>query len=225
MATLIIDALATSITYDPKTKRYRYKGSNKRGEPITGSFVSRAEVIKLQKQYLQEVTNKFIALAPRIKAGEIGVYKESAELLKKIHVSNAIIAANGIDNLTNSQLGVIGNTLKQQYYAGKDKATGKPFGLKHLFKDVQNDPNYSIDKLGQRLEMYALSGEISGSQVKQSMALQQGLTEMRRILGEAEHCPDCLNYSSLGWQPIGSLPYPKTECRCRSNCKCSIEYR
>lgn len=220
---LIIDALANNIYYDYQSKRYRYKGENKPGEPITGSFVSRGNVIKLQRDYLEKSIKQFVELTPRIKAGEIGVYKDAGELLKRIHVSHAIIEAGGIDKLTNSDLGTIGNILKQQYYAGKGK-DGKPFGLKHMFKDVQLDPSYSEAKIEQRLKMYALSGEISGSIIKQNKAASEGKTYMKRILGNAEHCPDCINYASLGWQLTGTLPMPKVACRCGSNCKCSVIY-
>lgn len=225
-APLIFDSLADNITYDVETKRYRYKGNNKPGEPITGSFVSRDSVLKLQKDYLDKVTQKFIDLAPKIKAGEIGAYKEAAELLKRIHVSQGIIAANGIDNLTNSQLGTIGGILKQQYNAGKDPVTGKPYGLKRLFKEIQLDPNYSEAKLKQRLQLYAQSGEITRETVRQSIQAQKGLTEMKRVLGVTDnHCPECVEYASREWTIIGGLPLPKTRCSCRANCLCSIIYR
>lgn len=221
---LIFDALADNIYYDYQTKRYRYKGNNKPGEPITGSFISRENVLKLQREYLENNIKKFVALAPRIKSGEIGVYKDAGELLKRIHISHAIIEAGGIERLTNSDLGSIGSILKSQYYAGKG-VDGKPFGLKHMFREVQTSLDYDVDKLKNRLEMYALSGELSGNIVKQNHAMNEGKTEMRRQLGNGEHCKECLSYFSAGWQPIGMLPMPKTSCSCRTRCLCSIQYR
>lgn len=220
---LIIDALADNIYYDYQTKRYRYKGQNKPGEAITGSFVSRENVLKLQRDYLAKTIKEFTALSPRIKSGEIGVYKDAGELLKRIHISQAIIEAGGIDRLTNSDLGSIGNILKKQFYAGKT-SDGKPFGLKHFFKEVELNPEYSEAKIEQRLKMYALSGEISKNIIKQNRAASEGKTYMKRILGAAEHCEDCIRYASLNWQPFGTLPLPKVLCRCGVNCKCSVVY-
>lgn len=223
---LFLDALASEIYYDPVVKRYRYKASDVPGAPIKGFFVSREKALQLQRTYLEKSIKEFVALSPRIKAGEIGVYKESAELLKRIHVSNAIIAAGGIDKINNSELGTIGNILKKQYYQGKDFETGKPFGLKHMFADVAADPDYSVAKLTQRLGMYAQSGEITYETIRQSKQIEIGLTEMKRVLGAThDHCSPCLGYASAGWQPIGELPLPKTACTCRMNCKCNVLYR
>jgi hypothetical protein len=213
------DALPSEIFYDRSVRRYRYTGGE--GQPQRGTFVSRTDVLKLQENYLSDLKSRFIQLSPRIKSGEIGVYKEAGFLLKEIHMSNAIIAAGGIDKLSNSDLGSIGNILKKQYYAGKGD---KPFGLKHLFKEVSMG-KVSDAQLQNRLRMYAEAGELSGSIVRQNIAINQGLKYMMRIdSGDDVECDDCIRYARAGWQPIGSLPMPKVDCRCRSNCRCRVVY-
>lgn len=58
------------------------------------------------------------------------------------------------------------------------------------------------------------------------VAKDQGYKEMRRIATkDKKTCKDCLDYSSKGWQPMGSLPMPGQDCRCYARCRCSIEYR
>lgn len=52
-----------------------------------------------------------------------------------------------------------------------------------------------------------------------------GKTEMRRIRGDSEHCPDCDEYAALQWQPIGSLPMPGEGSVCGGHCRCSVVYR
>lgn len=217
-----VDAvLPSQIYYDPATKRYRYSGGE--GQPIRGTFISRKDALLLQNNHLKEVKARFLALAPRIMAGEIGVYKEAGELLKKIHLSNAVLSAGGIDKLTQSDLGTIGALLKKQYYSGKGE-NGKPYGLKHLFNEVQSG-SVSIAQLKNRLGMYAEAGEISGNIVKQNRAYAQGLTAMKRISSEDDReCEDCRRYAASGWQLIGSLPIPRVACRCRSNCRCRVIY-
>ena len=219
-------ALVDNIYYAPRVKRYRYKNENNvPGQPITGTFVSRSEVIGLQKKYLTKITSEFVGLAESIARGDIGVYKRAGELLKKIHMSEAIISANGIDKLSNQQLGKIGSVLKKQYYAGKDEFTGKSYGLKHLFKEHQIG-KISDKMLKHRLNLYSQSGKISGNIIKDIAAKENGLRQERRRLGAThQHCPECLLYNSYGWVGIGTLPPPMVACRCRTNCKCYKEYR
>jgi hypothetical protein len=214
-----------NIIYDSKTKRYRYKRGNKPGEPITGSFISRGDVVQMHQDYLAIARQQFIDLAPKIKQGKAGAFTEVSELLRSIHVTNAIIEARGIDNLTTSDLGKIGSILKKQYHQGKGK-DGKSYGLKFLFQDIVDNPNYSTALLTNRLKMFSNSGEISASAIKERIAKDKGYTSMRRILGVTDiHCDDCIKYFRSGWVGIGELPLPKTECQCFTNCKCRVEYR
>lgn len=209
-----IDALATELKYDQQLKRYRYIDS--------GKFLSREAAINLQKDYLEKQTEKLIGLAARIKANEPGITKIVGETLKNIHVSNAIIAANGIDFLTPSDLGKVGNILKQQYNLGKDKITGDQFGIKFLLLE---SPNQSEKMIAHRLNLFAKSGAISGNVIKETKALNVGKTREKRTLGSTDHhCAQCVEYAARGWQPIGSLPKPKTACSCRSNCLCTLSY-
>lgn len=213
--------LPSQIYYDPTVKRYRYRGGE--GQPQRGTFISRSDALKLQNDYLKEAKARFLELTPRIKAGEIGVYREAGNLLKSIHLSNAVLAAGGYDRLTDSDLGSIGAILKKQYYAGVGD-NGKPYGLKHLFREVQNG-SVSEAQLRNRLNLYAESGELSGNLVKQNRAYTQGLTVMKRIdSGDDAECDDCVRYAAAGWQLIGSLPMPKQFCSCKSRCRCRVIY-
>jgi len=53
-----------------------------------------------------------------------------------------------------------------------------------------------------------------------------GFKELRRVLDPgAKHCPDCIGWDMMGWQPMGMLPAPGERCQCLFNCRCSLEYR
>lgn len=208
------DSLATELEYDRVTKRYRYKD--------TKQFASREAAISLQQKFLQKQVRELVALAPQIQTGNIGVYEKVGTLLKNIHLSHAIIAANGIDNLTQSDLGTIGSILKKQYYAGVDPVTGKQFGLKFLLQDA---PSQSLAMIEHRLELFAKSGELSASTIEGRKAIGIGMNIEKRVLGASHnHCDDCIYYASLGWQEINSLPRPKSRCKCGSNCVCQMKY-
>jgi hypothetical protein len=74
--------------------------------------------------------------------------------------------------------------------------------------------------------MFANSGELSASVIRERLAKDNGYTSMRRVLGVTDiHCPDCVSFANAGWVGIGKLPLPKTDCQCFSNCKCRVEYR
>lgn len=207
------DSLADSISFDRLSKRYR--------DNSTGQFISRSKALEIEKAFLTKQLNILESLAPRIKADEPGISKLLGETLRKIHITNAIIAANGVENITQSDLGKIGSILKKQYYQGYDPVSGKSFGLKYLLKDA---PGITEERLRQRLVMFGKSGEISGSIIKESKAVSQGYDIEKRVLAVGENCPDCIRYASLGWQILGSLPKPKTACVCAANCKCKIVY-
>lgn len=208
--------LVRDVFYDKISKRYRYSDSSR--------FASRDAVINLQKKYLEKSKTEFAQLASKISSGEIYIYKPLTEKLKDIYISQLIIAKGGVDKITQSDLGTIGQMLKTQFYQGVDAQTGKKFGLKHLLAE---SAGLSEARIKQRLNLYAESSEIVGSIYKHREKELKGATEYRRILGAAEHCPSCLYYASLGWQSIASgiLPMPKTKCQCLSNCVCTLSYR
>ena len=53
-----------------------------------------------------------------------------------------------------------------------------------------------------------------------------GFRQCRRVLDpQAKHCPDCLAWASMGFQPMGMLPPPGERCKCLFNCRCAMEYR
>lgn len=177
--------------------------------------------MKNNSLFLAEIES-LISYADKIKNQEIGVYKDVALIIKRLHLMKAIDAVGGKENLTLSDLGIIGNILKKQYYQGKDEQTGKKFGLKHLFKEAKDQ---SIPQIVNRLKMYVSMADLTASTLIQKRVIIEGKTEMKRILSSYDRaCPDCVAYSLMGWQKIGLLPLPKTKCQCRANCRCVIEY-
>ncbi len=75
-----------------------------------------------------------------------------------------------------------------------------------------------------RLRMYARAAHGVAQEVNRKVQPFLGKTEERRVLGVADHCPDCPPLAARGWQPIGSLPKIGATV-CRVNCRCHWEYR
>jgi len=53
---------------------------------------------------------------------------------------------------------------------------------------------------------------------------QNGFSEESNELGEADHCDGCLEETSKGWQPIGTISMPGDR-QCTVRCKCTMRYR
>lgn len=203
-----------TVYYDSKSKRYKYKGNQR--------FVSREVVTQLIDRKIEEEKFNMRTFASKIQRKEIGSYTDLANTLKKIHILEVAKAKGGFEKITDSDLGVIGSILKKQYYQGKDKETGKKYGLKFLIEESVTQSTVLVEN---RLGMYGESGKLSAFSVIQNDAKSKGKTLMKRILGVTDfHCGDCLRYASLGFQKIGELPLPTQACSCFTNCKCSVVY-
>jgi hypothetical protein len=75
-----------------------------------------------------------------------------------------------------------------------------------------------------RLTLYARAAYSVAQQVYRTMQQAMAKTQERRVLGIADHCPECPGLAARGWQPIGTLPVIG-DTVCKVNCRCRFEYR
>lgn len=99
------------------------------------------------------------------------------------------------------------------------------FGYLAQFAQDVADGKLSPAQIAARASLYSQHAQVSYWQANVSAKRQAGFTQERRVLGQAEHCPDCVGYAAEGWVPIGSLPAPGDGSVCRANCQCTKEYR
>lgn len=216
---LRLDALNPDYYFDIRSKRYRYRDSKR--------FAPKRAMLSLTQKYRDISRNHLTQLAYDYYQGVIDLQqlqRQSAQLLKQIHLSEAILAADGVENMTSDRFLIVARQLKTQYYSGKDKLTGNSFGLKYLFHDLQSS-KVSEAQLANRLRKFGLSSKITFWDIKRDVATKKGYTEARRILGKSEHCKDCPVYASRGWGSLSKLVLPATLCECGTECKCSVEFR
>lgn len=76
-----------------------------------------------------------------------------------------------------------------------------------------------------RARMYGQAGRGTYYLSVTEVMRRTGYTQERRLLGDADHCDDCIRYEAMGWQPLGTLPAIGGQSVCRVNCKCRFEYR
>lgn len=215
------DALP-DVVFDYRSNRWRYRDSRK--------FASMDAVRSLAAANLDRKTLELDAIGKDLISGKITSIQASrqmADVVKSVHLSGMVMALDRQDDLQPGLFGQVGRELKRQYYQGKDWETGKPYGLKWLIRDweqgqgdVGND-----ERLLRRLKLFGESYRTSYWQTKTSVARFNGKTMARRVLGAAEHCPQCPEYSARGWVPIAEVIPPTADCQCRVKCKCTIVYQ
>ena len=208
------DAINPLYTFDAKSKRYRYKD--------TGKFLSKEAALNITRRFIEREKNNLIGLADRLESGEIDLVQfqiKATEHLKHIHVSQAVLGADGSHHLTSNDFLWIGRNLKKQYYSGIGE-DGKRYGIKHFAMEI-NAGTVTPAKLRQRLAMYADSGQAAYWQMKRTRATDTPY-EVRVLDPGARHCDNCIEYAARGPQPIGELPLPSVACACRTRCRCSL---
>lgn len=156
-------------------------------------------------------------LAQRLIDGNIGLPEWQAEMrgmIRTIHRQATITALGGAENVAQSMWGYEGSLVKKQYQF-----------LDNFAADIAKNPEAWLNgRLLQRMRLYAQAEWGTFEAVLKRRAQMDGATEERRVLGIADHCPDCLEYAKRGWQPIGTLP-PIGDSVCVTNCHCVFEYR
>jgi|GEM_PF-1204110 len=203
--------------------RLRYSSGAGRGQyaPRSATLALEARSIALAKAELQ-------ALGDRVSSGRLSLrdfQQEAGELLRQIHCSSAIVGRGGLDRMTSEDFLAIGRLLKVQYYDGKDAETDRRFGLKHLAAELKAG-TVSPTMLSYRLGLYADSGKISFYEMERRSRQDEGKTEARRLLANADRsCPECTAYARMGWGAIDQAVLPTQKCSCRVRCRCQLEYR
>ncbi|NEP10871.1 MAG: hypothetical protein F6K14_11785 [Symploca sp. SIO2C1] len=213
-----VDALP-EITFDVQARRWRYRDSRQ--------FASMEAVRTQAERYLEKEKQALVKLGSDYSEGRIDLkelQQQAAKRIKHIHIAQMIQALDRQADLTPAKFLGVARSLKQQYHSGKDPLTGKRFGIKHLATDIA-DGKVSPAQLTNRLRMFGESGKVTYWETKSAIASDNGIKEARRILGDAEHCRHCPKYAALGWVSLSELILPTQRCECRTNCKCTVEYR
>ena len=206
------------LVFDVRSRRWLYRDS-RQFAPMQAVRVQAERYRNAQQLELTRLGSKYTKGEISLKQFQI----DAAQALKGIHLAEMIRALDRQDQATAERFLLIARNLQQQYYRGKDPLTGDRYGLKYLFKDVV-EGRVSPGQLENRLRMFGESGKVSYWGIKANIALET-MSEARRLLAPAEHCANCLEYARRGWQSIADTILPTQACQCRSNCKCTLEFR
>lgn len=204
----------------PLAERYRWlPTAGKTGryyDNVARRFVGERTVRLDLDRYIQDCNRGIDDLAWKLRRGEVSLAEwqlAMREQIKAMHLTSAMVAKGGREQMTQADWGRAGREIRRQYeyldrFAGQ-VAKGE----------------WPLDgRLNTRAKLYGDAARKTYEQQRRAMGIEKSLTEERRILHAQESCPDCIEYAGRGWQPIGSLPV-LGDSICRTNCKCTFEFR
>lgn len=156
-------------------------------------------------------------LAEALRSGQITLAQWEAsmrDMLREQFTAAMELAKGGRENITQSDWGYMGSALKKQYEY-----------LSNFANDISANPDKWMNgRLNARMDLYYESGYAALEDFRKREFIEQGFDEERRVLGDADHCPGCLEQAGRDWQPIGTLDPIGAE-ECVTKCKCNFEYR
>lgn len=193
-------------------------GVKKFWNTVTGFFRGRREVEQDAETLIAANT---VANEAAIELASTGALDPDAfraqmrEEIKDAYIDQYILGIGGRDQMTAADWGSVGGMIADQY--------------RYLdgFIDEIRAGTLTEEQIRARAGMYINSSREAFERATQRNAQELKLTEMAWTLGEAEHCPDCLDLAAMGWVPMGTITqYPGGgQTQCLTNCQCHIAYR
>lgn len=195
--------------FDERTKRYR--------DTRTGRFLSEVTVNKVLKIALS--AKSATELTRMYKDGTISKdiwHRGFRKLIKETYINSAILAKGGREQMTDQDWGKTGGHVAEQYWH-LDRKEGN-------FLDSIDD--LTLKQAQARAEMYIRSGKQVFEEINRDNKKELGAVFEWWHLGGEENCESCLELTSRGMVPIGTLgTVPGAgETICLTNCQCHITY-
>jgi len=208
----------TTWYWDEAAKRYRDQD---------GRFLSRAVALQMAWESIDATNASTEILAQYVADGVLSItdWKNSfRQTIKDEYVRQYLSAIGGRERMTQSDWGVIGRALQDQYafLDGFENAV----------------PGMSEAAIRARMQMYVNSANYMNERAYAKLAKEWGVDEGFWDVDElAENCDTCLRRGALGWVPVGerglyfdpdlgieTVP-GKGDSECLTNCRCSVSYR
>lgn len=196
-----------SWVWDARVGRYR--------DAETGRYLSRQQVLAYVRESIDRTSVVSDQLAGYVSSGILSpndwrdLFREE---LKSEYIRQYLLGIGGRDQMTQADWGRLGAMLREQY--------------KYLNEFAKELEGLSPDQIMARARMYINSSREGFEKAHLQVAKRLGMTEELWVLGEAEHCDDCIGFASEDWQPIGHFPEPGAgDTQCLTNCQCHKLYR
>ena len=205
----IYELATAGYIWDNDSGRYRSRA--------TGRFVAESTIRNDLNRFNETIIRENLgSITEKLINGNITLeqwQRRLANELKDAWRLNQMIGRGGKSQMTQADYGRLGGRLRFEY----DRLNRLAIEIKAgMLTEAQ---------IRARVGLYANAPRVGFYDGVNAAKVAAGLTEMRRVLNPAEHCPDCEGYASEGWVPIGTLPMPGEKSQCLRNCKCTVEYR
>jgi hypothetical protein len=187
----------------------------------TGRFVSGAQVHQWSAAASKASADAVGTMADLLAEGKLSVRDWTLLMrdeIKDIYVQQYVLAKGGLSQMTQRDWGSVGGMLREQY------------AYLDAFARQVADGGVAAGQIARRARMYAASSKEAFERATQRVMVESGRGEVRWRMTPAEHCPDCIAFSELGWQRIDSNPFGGAipgsgATRCLTNCACEMDYR
>lgn len=149
-----------------------------------------------------------------VSGGDVGAFGAAFRAeIKQAYIQQYLSGIGGLQAMTKADWGSIGGSLADQYRY-----------LSGFLGDIESG-KLSEEQIRARAGMYLNSSREAHERAKGKTARRLGMTHEIWVLGEAEHCDDCLAFAEEGPQPKGHFPMPGAgQTQCLTNCQCHKEY-
>jgi hypothetical protein len=204
---------------DYLTNSTRYAWNDAAGRYIdtkTGRFVSRQAVRGDLDAVLDGLTAKMDLISQSLVQGSIDLddwQLQMMDLTKRTHLVAAAAQKGGWAQMTQADFGRVGQIVRREYEY-----------LRRFANQIESGEQPLDGNVGRRARMYGQQGRNTYYAMQRAEMRLRGFDEERSILHEADHCQECVSEEKKGFQPIGDM-IQIGQRLCRSNCKCSVEYR
>lgn len=167
------------------------------------------EAVSRSRARVRRISERFVAGKITLPAWSTQVQAE----IKVAHTAMAEIASGGRAQFTAKQAGRLGQRLKEQYkYLG-------------LFSNAIENGDVKLGAgLIARAELYAEGERATYEGMRRGNHKDAGFEQERSMLGDGDHCGECIDEEARGWVAIGEL-VPVGERQCLANCACEMSYQ
>lgn len=201
-------------TLRPTRSRYSWDPAVQRYRGPSGRYVSQKSFRQSFNGHIRKARREVERLAGDVARGTISVpewQRQMVNQIKTIRLESAAAAKGGWAQLTKSDFGKIGQQLRVEYRY-----------LRRFAGDI-SAKRLAPGTIRARAGMYISAGAGSYENTRRDAA-SEIFTEERNVLGDSEHCRDCIAASRAGWVNVGTL-IPIGQRICNQNCKCSYRFR
>jgi hypothetical protein len=200
--------LATGYGWNPGLNRYI--------DLSNGRMVSMSSVRDALESVMEASAARMNAVTQSLIDGNISLASWQTEMMQNIklsHTAATASSAGGWAQTTPAEWGRAGQLIRGQYEY-----------LRNFAGQIADGSQALDGRALVRADMYGQAPRGTFEEIYRFSMIDAGYDEGRRVLGQADHCEDCIDYAWMGWMPAEDVPEIGNS-QCLTNCHCTIEYR